>query len=686
MTFLPAGVSRVPTLLSSQAALGRISRTNLDIFRAQEQLATGLAVRRFSDDAVRAAAINVLDHELERSGQWMRNLHQAQTSLDTIDSTLADVADIANEARSLASEYVGSTFTAEDRDAAAIVVQSLLDRLLGAANRTGPVGHIFSGDTPSSPAVDAMLGGYRYAGRGDGLRIDLGPGLDIPVTLGAGTLVGATSARVEGSADLTPDLAPDTRLRDLGGARGLGVRPGAIEFSGADGPLQEIDLTGADTVGDVVDRLTAAIRAYETEHGMTLLGPQGVYLDGGAIALDVQSDAGEPQTVQFFDPSAAGSTAADLGLSEMPDGRVMSFSSDSASPGAGLNPRLTWLTRVDQFQDSPYGEIRIVAAGRSEIVDLGRAETLEDVRNLIEGTGLGVRVEINRAGDGLNIISELAHGRDGALRIEEAPGGAMTATRLGIRSLSAETLLSDFNDGRGVEIVTGSVDPVTGLPDPARDVDFTITLGDGRAIDIDLRPRDIITVQDLLDRINGAAEAIGISVPDEFEARLSGGANGIVLAQGEAPGPITVEARNGSRALDQLGLAAGSYDPASASFAGTDAAPVRVDNLFTALIDLRDALEADDQRGITLAGERIERHIALGAETRGLVAGLARQVDDETVRRQDITTFDELTRSQLRDADFAEAATRFAQLQTQLQAALQSTAVAGSLSLLDFLG
>ena len=686
MTSLPAGVSRVPSLLSSQAALGRISRTNLDLFRAQEQLATGLAVRRFSDDAVRAAAINVLDHELERSGQWMRNLHQAQTSLDTIDDTLAEVADIANEARSLASEYVGSTFTAEDREAAAIVVQSLLDRLLGAANRTGPVGHIFAGDTPGQRAVDAMLGGYRYAGRGDGLRLDLGPGLDIPVTLGGGTLVGSTSARVEGAVDLTPDLAPDTRVRDLGGARGLGVTPGVIQFTGAGGPVVDIDLTGADTIGDVLDRLSSAIGAYEAAHGMTLLGPQGVYLDGGAIALDVVSDGATPQSVQFFDPSAAGSTAADLGLSERPDGRVRSFSSGSAGAGAGLNPRLTWLTRVDQFQDSPYGEIRIVAAGRSEIVDLGRAETLEDVRNLIEGTGLGVRVEINADGDGINLISDLAHGRDGAMRIEEASGGTMTATRLGIRSLSAETPLSDFNDGRGVEIMTGSVDPVTGLPDASRDVDFTITLGDGSTIDIDLRPRDIVTVRDVLDRINGAAEAAGISVPGDFEARLSDGANGIVLAQGEAPSPITVEARNGSRALEDLGLAAGSYDAASASFAGADAAPVRVDNLFTALIDLRDALEADDQRGITLAGERVERHIALGAETRGLVAGLARQVDDETVRRQDISTFDELTRSQLRDADFAAAATRFAQLQTQLQAALQSTAVAGSLSLLDFLG
>src|SRR5690606_32996663 len=202
---------------------------------------------------------------------------------------------------------------------------------------------------------------------------------------------------------------------------------------------------------------------------------------------------------------------------------------------------------------------------------------------------------------------------------------------------------------------------------------------------VDLRPQDILTMGDLIARINAEAEALGIDVPGDVEAGLSDGANGIHLRQGETPGPITIEDRNGSLAAGQPRLPGGAYDAASATFAGTDTAPVRVDNLFTALIDLRDALEASDQSGITLAGERVERHITSLTEVRGRVAGLAQQVDDETMRRQDITVFDELTRSQLRDADFAETATQFAQLQTQLQAALQSSAISGSLTLLNFL-
>src|SRR5690606_33407418 len=135
----------------------------------------------------------------------------------------------------------------------------------------------------------------------------------------------------------------------------------------------------------------------------------------------------------------------------------------------------------------------------------------------------------------------------------------LTATRLGIRSLSEDTPLSVLNDGRGVQIVTGATDPLTGLPDPAGDVDFAITLGDGRTIEVDLRPQDILTMGDLIARINAEAEALGIDVPGDFEAGLSDGANGIHLRQGETPGPITIEDRNGSLAAGQLGLLGGAY-------------------------------------------------------------------------------------------------------------------------------
>jgi flagellin-like hook-associated protein FlgL len=74
------------------------------------------------------------------------------------------------------------------------------------------------------------------------------------------------------------------------------------------------------------------------------------------------------------------------------------------------------------------------------------------------------------------------------------------------------------------------------------------------------------------------------------------------------------------------------------------------------------------------------------AETRGLVGGYARRVDDETRREEDKVLLDTSVRSQLRDVDFAEASSRLALLNTQLQAGLTVAAQVNRQTLLDFIG
>jgi flagellar hook-associated protein 3 FlgL len=100
---------------------------------------------------------------------------------------------------------------------------------------------------------------------------------------------------------------------------------------------------------------------------------------------------------------------------------------------------------------------------------------------------------------------------------------------------------------------------------------------------------------------------------------------------------------------------------------------------------LRDALERNDTSGITLAGGKLEEFVSRVAETRALVGGYARRVDDAQSREQDQNVLDETIRSNVRDLDYAEAAVRLSLLQTQYQAGLQTTALLQGQSLLNFL-
>lgn len=689
MSIIPASIARSPNLLFSQSALSSLTRSSLELYRLQAQLGTSRAVNRPSDDAVKAATILVLDERLDRAAQYRRNLESAGTSLGLIDGALAEAEEIVLQARQIASTQLNVGTTAEERASQAVVVSSLIASLMQLANQESVHGFLLGGTRSGAPPVEEFSSGFRYRGEGGSLLADAGPGERVPVTLGGTAAFGALSARVAGTVDLDPQLTLDTRLADLDGARGLGVSGGSIRFSFDAGPVATVDLSDADTIGDVADRIHAAILAYEAEHAVTILGPGGVGISGESITIDVVPGGGAggaDQELEFFDVSG-GAVAQDLGLASAA-GTVFSASSGAGEP---LGVRLSWTAPISSLGalTGPLGSVRVTNATRSVTIDLSGAQTLDDVRAAFEGAGVGVRVQISDDGTAINVLSEVAGGRAGALSIEEVPGSDFTATRLGIRSFSADTRLADFNDGRGVGIVHGSVDPITGDPDPARDVDFTIVLGDAGAteIPVDLRPQDVASVQTLLDRINAQAAAAGVAVPADFQATLGDGANGIVLTQNSAyPGALSVRRENNSPAMEHLGLADGTYDASSASFVGADRAKVRVPSLFTYLIDLRDALLANDTTGITFAAEDLESVSGSIVASRALVGGYAQRAEAAIRRREDQMLLDEQTRSMVRDLDFAEAAVRLSALQTQLEAGLRSTGAIASLSLLDYLG
>src|SRR5438105_3304178 len=231
MSSIPSIFSRVPNLLQSQIALGSINRTQVALFQVQQQLATGKAITRFSDDAVKAAAISVLMGRLDRGEQFTRNLNHADSSLSTLDKALGDASDLVLEAKGIASAQVGIGSSASERAGQAQVVNSLLQTLLGIGNRDGIAGHVFGGSTPGTAPIEAFLGGYRYRGQGDGLLTDLGLGADVPIPIGGNNAIGSTPTRIHGDTDPDPGLTGATRLSDLAGGRGLGVSLGRIEFS-----------------------------------------------------------------------------------------------------------------------------------------------------------------------------------------------------------------------------------------------------------------------------------------------------------------------------------------------------------------------------------------------------------------------------------------------------------------------
>lgn len=664
MSGIPSNLARVSNMLSSRILLSSIQGTNQRILNTQIQLATGRLINRPSDNAVAASTVGVLDDILERREQRLRNLQHANSVLNNTDAALAEASNLLLEAKSIGLSQIGAGSDAETRANQALVIGSMLEEMVRIGNSQYQQMYLFGGESTGRAPFTELLGRYEYRGSGTGLVTDLGMSGAFPVTTSGSAAFGALSARVEGSRDLDPAMTIDTRLVDLKGARGLGVTLGSINVD-VGGTNLTVDLSSAHTVGDVASLLQTAIQTVDATATVSIDAATGNRFEiaGNTVAITIGD-------------SAAPATAADLGLTG-------TFAIGGGT-GSDVNPTLTAQTPLSALSGVtvPLGTIRLSNGGQVRDLDLSTATTVQDVINRVAALNIGIRVEIAPSGDRLNFINQLSGSPSGAMSIGEA--GGTTATELGVRSFTGSTLLADFNNGLGVQIRTGSIDPVTGLPDPSLDVDFRITLKDGREFDVDLE--NVTTVQDVLDQINAAALAAGVTAL-EFQAGLATTGNGIMLTDNTngGAGDTAIASRNGSFAAQDLGLMSGGGTFGSATFTGQDRATVAVESVFSHLMALRDALLANDERGISLATQKLEADITRVASTRADVGVRTKRVTDAATREEDLKIQDLSLKSQLQDLDYTEAAVRFAGLQQQLQAALMTASRTQSMTLLDFL-
>jgi len=683
MSVLPGNLGRVPNVLASMLALRNLSQTNMSLLRVQGQMASQQRVERPSDDPVAASIIGVLDAELEQAGQRSRNLSHATSVLATVDSALGQLSELVLESKTIASSQVGVGSDTQTRLNQAVVISSHIRELLGSVNSRYADLSLFAGGKTASPAFVEFHGGFRFMGDTDGLRTDLGDEIDFPITLSGDVPVGALSARVIGDVDLNPILTPDTYLSDLRGPMEGIDRLGSMQITIDNGTLPvtiEVDLSEAETIGDVEDMIESAIRAADP----AALGgsfPNGVFLTNERLAISITN----PAYSITFDDGTAGFSATALGLA--------SFVYDSANSvntasNTDLDPKVTNRTLLGDMNPGTalvYGDIVFRNGGRSGTITTAATMTVGELKEALQQLDLGARLEVGDDGNTLAVINEVAGLR---LSIEEA--GSLAATTLGIRNFKATTPLSEFNDGRGVHIADGIIDESTGLPDPDLNIDFEIELTDGFTFTVDLTPADIVTVQTVIDRINAQAVTAGLTIgtgPGEFQAGLAANGNGIVLSDNRGgTGTTQVRSLHGYAAED-LGLLDGTFTAGTpATLTGEDRATIRVDSLFSTLIELRDALENDETLGITFAGERLEEDLERLSTARALVGARSQRIESAAKRLEDQTVMNEGLRSELKDLDFFEATSRLSLLQLQLQAGIQAIVQTRPLTLLNFLG
>ncbi len=629
-------LARISQNLQAFNLLESLRRNQVGLYRVQTSLSTGLRFLQPSEDPLRAASASSLDRRLAWMGQVQTNLDKVNGTLTEVDTAMQEALDLLSEAQSLAVQATGDTLSSEERQALATVADSLLDRLITVGNRKHLNTYLFSGRQTELP-FERTSGGVLY--HGDAGRMETM--VDTDLTQDSFTVPGeeffrAVSPEVQGFVDLDPAVTAETRIADLNGALGRGVELGRIRVS-TDTESVEIDLSGAATAGDIVDRLTAELPA-----GVTVaLGPRGFIFTRDAAA-------GDQVTISEV---AGGHTATDLGFEGTFTTRLR--------VGADVDPRLTQFTRLADLQVGAGVNLAdgfvIENGGQTATIRFDDAETVEDVINRINAADVGVWARLAADGRTLTVQNRVS-GSD--LCIEE--NGGRAATALGLRSLHEGTLLSRLNDGQGVQTADGA--------------DFRITTASGQTIDVSLT--GCTTVADVLDRVNQAGGGA-------ITAGLASVGNGLVITDNTAgAGTLQIEALNSSTAVADLGL---DVVATGQQLIGRDTNPLRVDSPFTALLELHSGMQRDDRVALTLAGARLDRIMKGMQEVQGEMASRARSMSERADRVEAETLATKIMLSDVRDVDFADAVVRFQQLQTALEANLSTAARVLSLSVLDYL-
>ncbi|MEM8944425.1 MAG: flagellar filament capping protein FliD [Planctomycetota bacterium] len=302
-----------------------------------------------------------------------------------------------------------------------------------------------------------------------------------------------------------------------------------------------VDLTGATTVGDVVD-------AINNDADLSARVSASISSDGNRLQLqDLTSDGGGSFTV---DNGTTGTAAEDLGLKIAAAGDTIT----GERLISGLRDTLTSSLNGGQGLGD-LGTIEITDRnGTFDEVDLSTATTLDEIVDLINASTANVAASVNEARSGI-VIQDASGGTGNLIIADDDLDGLTTATTLGIaidaeqssvdsgsldrQTLSRATLLSSLNGGEGI-----TASDIRIFDSSQRDT------SNGARIDLNASDNTATTIGDVIDAINASSADVTASINAKGDGIL-------ITDNGSGSGTLRIEDVNGTLG-DDLNLTGAS--------------------------------------------------------------------------------------------------------------------------------
>ena len=218
---------QVSTKIFNKQSVETFSDMTSQIQKKQEQVASGKALTKPSDDPVKSNRVMIVESQLSQAEQHIRNIDISSVKLGLTESALGQVSNLLTRAYEL-SLQARSDSTASGRPAVVVELEGLLDNIKDLANSSDASGRaVFGGfkigDAPFS--TDAS-GNTQYVGDRGVHEVKISRSMNLQTTLDGSTVfervplesgqVGSVFSLLEGMiTDLKSSDASSLPINDL---------------------------------------------------------------------------------------------------------------------------------------------------------------------------------------------------------------------------------------------------------------------------------------------------------------------------------------------------------------------------------------------------------------------------------------------------------------------------------------
>ncbi len=618
-------------------------------FKLQNQMSTNRRINKVSDDPIGTVRDLSYRERLTELTQFKANISIGSTWLASTDRSMSDMNNAIKDAQSIAVEMSNDTNDANAREAAANEVQSLFEQVLGAGNSQLQNSYLFGGYRTRTKPFETNVNGVVYRGDSGTVAYSIDSRSKVQInTVGSNILTKPFQA-IGANSDIGLGITGATSLTNLHLNQGVDQVPGTFVIRDEN---QNINATINISAATDIQSAITAINTQLTAAGITNV-TASIGLEGNNLRLVAVDDPTISATTPLLNLNGG------TGVDTVPGKFTIRNSAGTTSVAIDITGAVTVgdvLTAINT-QLATAGINNVTAA----INGGGTGITITDTNGVpldlhIEeftasdttASNLGIIGNINPVLNGINLnprpsftVSESAVGETTAADLGLAGQFNYTKVGDGLRpQLTATALVSQINNNNGLPQGT-----------------FRIFQGDSSAV-IDTSDPAIVTVQDLIDRINTS----GLTVT----ASINAAGTGIQIANNDPTRTLMINNDGVERVASKLGI--------------TGAADV-----LGSMMLLTQALRDDDSEIVqSLVGTMGD---ALTVVLNERAAAGAKVIHMETTlnRLEEYEVYYTKLLSDVEDADLTKLITDLAMQENAYNAALNSAAKILQPSLLDFI-